>query len=352
MLQKRLLAWFCGMFVISFILKGQDPRFSQFYASPWNLNPALTGAFEGRWRVVANYRDQWSSVMAPVPFRTYSAAADVRFGINASDYFAVGIGALHDEAGTARFSQNKALLGGALLKQVSGRPRRASHVLSVGAQLGFSQNSADWRRVWFSRQFNPVREEPDFNAPSGEPNVRANSDMYLDFHAGLLWYMVFPRNRGFWTAGMAWHHLNRPNVSLLADNPAERLYMRWTLHANGLLSLTSQMGLMPGLLFLSQGPARELNAGAALRYFNGDRHELAMRVGIWARVVNRLQRGLHTDAWIAAVTLELERWMVGLSYDFTTSSLARFNNSRGAFEVSLSYFHPAVRSSRIACPRF
>jgi hypothetical protein len=31
--------------------------------------------------------------------------------------------------------------------------------------------------------------------------------------------------------------------------------------------------------------------------------------------------------------LEWERWMLGLSYDMTTSSLARVNNSRGAFEL-------------------
>ncbi|MBK8196405.1 MAG: type IX secretion system membrane protein PorP/SprF [Lewinellaceae bacterium] len=35
----------------------QDPRFSQYYASPWNLNPAMTGLFNGRWRVTANYRE-------------------------------------------------------------------------------------------------------------------------------------------------------------------------------------------------------------------------------------------------------------------------------------------------------
>lgn len=348
----RLLA--TGMFwlLLASGLLGQDARFSQFYASPWNFNPALTGAFEGRWRATANYRDQWSSILSPVPFRTYSAAADVRFDVGAYDHFAIGVGALHDEAGTARFSQNKAHLGGAFLKQISGGPHRTAHVLSAGAQLGFGQNSADWGRVWFSRQFDPLQERPDFNAPNGEPNAQGNSSPYLDFNAGLLWYAVSPRNDGFWTLGIAWHHLNRPNVALLADNPSERLYLRWTMHAGGLLPLSEQMGLMPALLLMSQGPARELNAGAAIRYSNGDRNELALRAGAWARVVNRLHQGVQTDAVIAVVMLELERWMLGLSYDMTTSSLARVNNSRGAFELSLTYYHPAVRRSRVVCPRF
>ncbi len=337
--------------MLPFGARGQDPRFSQFFASPWNLNPALTGAFEGRWRVVANYRDQWSSLLSPVPFRTYSAAADVRMGIGAYDFFALGVGVLHDEAGTARFSQNKAHVGGAFLKQVSGGPRRLAHVLSAGAQLGFGQNSLDWGRLWFSRQFDPTLEAPDLNAPNGEPNAAGNSRAYLDFNAGLLWYVVSQRNDGFWTLGIAWHHLNRPNVALLADNPAERLYLRWTMHTGGLLPLGNQLGLMPGVLVMRQGPAFEANAGAAIRYANNVRNELALRTGAWVRIVNRLNQGLQSDAVVAVVMLELERWMLGLSYDITTSSLARVNNARGAFELSLIYYHPAVRRARVVCPR-
>jgi len=343
-----------GLFwaILALFARAQDPRFSQFFASPWNLNPALTGAFEGRWRVVANYRDQWSSLLSPVPFRTYSTAADMRWNVGPYDHAALGIGLLHDEAGQARFSQNKALLGGAFLKQISGGPHRPTQVLSAGAQVGFGQNSVDWGRLWFSRQFDPNKEAPDFNAPNGEPNAGGNSDVYLDFNAGLLWYVVSNRNDGFWTMGIAWHHLNRPNVALLAENPTERLYLRWTMHAGGLIPLSDQLGLLPGVLVMRQGPAFEATAGAGIRYANNDRNEIALRTGAWLRTVNRLHQGLQTDALVAVVMLELERWMLGLSYDLTTSSLARANNSRGAFELSLTYYHPAVRRSRVVCPRF
>jgi hypothetical protein len=124
---------------ISFLseLKAQDPRFSQYYASPWNLNPAMTGLFNGSWRITGNYRDQWGSFLAPVPFRTYSAAFEQRIQVGLrNDYATFGIGAMHDEAGTARFMQNKAHLGGAFLKQLSGGPRRA-RPLPVG-------RSPDW----------------------------------------------------------------------------------------------------------------------------------------------------------------------------------------------------------------
>ncbi|MEI9809611.1 MAG: type IX secretion system membrane protein PorP/SprF, partial [Bacteroidota bacterium] len=34
----------------------------QFFASPLTLNPALTGKFDGVYRVAGNYRNQWPSI--------------------------------------------------------------------------------------------------------------------------------------------------------------------------------------------------------------------------------------------------------------------------------------------------
>src|SRR6187549_4151832 len=41
---------------------GQDPNFSQFFVSPLTLNPALTGKFNGDFRIAGNYRDQWPAI--------------------------------------------------------------------------------------------------------------------------------------------------------------------------------------------------------------------------------------------------------------------------------------------------
>ncbi|MBK8967807.1 MAG: PorP/SprF family type IX secretion system membrane protein [Saprospiraceae bacterium] len=328
----------------------QDPRFSQYFASPWNLNPAMTGAFDGRWRVTANYRDQWSSFLAPVPFRTYAAAADVRLGVSRNDYVGLGIGLMHDEAGTARYVQNKAQLGAAFLKQLSGGPRRADHFLSAGAQLGFGQNNIDWSKLWFSRQFDPTLEIPDLTAGNGEPNADASTNIYLDFNAGLLWYTLFDNN-GFLYAGGALHHINKPAISITGDSD-ERLYSRWSAHAGGQVPMNENFSLVPGVLVMKQGPAFETDFGLNLRYSNNDYNELALRLGAWARLGNQLDSGLQMDAIAMVAMLELERWMLGVSYDITVSSLTRANNSRGAFELSLTYFHPAERRSKVVCPRF
>ena len=55
-------------------LQAQDPHFSQFFASPLSLNPALTGRFDGTLRVAGNYRNQWPTI--DNAFKTYTASVD------------------------------------------------------------------------------------------------------------------------------------------------------------------------------------------------------------------------------------------------------------------------------------
>ena len=70
------------IFMKSLEIKAQDPRFAQFYAAPDQLNPALNVVYNGQMRFILNYRDQWSSVLNDVPFRTVAAHYDYRFNTN------------------------------------------------------------------------------------------------------------------------------------------------------------------------------------------------------------------------------------------------------------------------------
>ena len=50
----------------------QDPNFSQFFSSPLNINPALTGNINADWRAIANFRDQWIGPASPYVTGTLS----------------------------------------------------------------------------------------------------------------------------------------------------------------------------------------------------------------------------------------------------------------------------------------
>src|SRR5689334_7928488 len=78
----------------------QDPHFSQFAQSPLTMNPALAGFFDGDFRAIANYRNQWSSVDG---FKTMEATCDGNVLKNkwTKGFLGLGLNVLSDQAGAA-----------------------------------------------------------------------------------------------------------------------------------------------------------------------------------------------------------------------------------------------------------
>lgn len=345
---------FAFIFQIGFVVdaEAQDPRFSQFYAAPMQLNPAMTGVFEGRWRFNANYRDQWRSILETDPFQTVAASFDMRYHIVGDDFIGFGFSALRDEAGTSKFNINRGHLSLSYMKQVGGgKYRTDDQYLIAGGSFGFGQNSID-DQLWFSKQYNGNTNAPDFGQSSGEAFDTVDpqsSDIYMDVNAGLMYYALFGKNTSVYVGG-AMNHLNAPNVSLL-ENGKEELYTRWLGHAGGEIPFTTELSLLPAVQVMGQGPSFESTFGANIRFSNHDWYELAIRAGLWARMTNTVE-GKNVDALIVAFILEVEKWNLGLSYDITTSNLNEANDSRGAFELSLIYTHPAQSRIKVNCPKF
>jgi type IX secretion system PorP/SprF family membrane protein len=354
---KRFLPIFSILFLFtcSLDLKAQDPVFSQFYAAPVHLNPAMSGVFDGKFRVGLNYRDQWSSVLKDNPFRTIAASFDLRQNISRYDYFSVGLSVMRDEAGLAQFQQNRSYFSFSYMKQLgTGRYRRSDQFLIAGGQVGVGQNRITWNDLWFNAQFNTNSYLPDpGNLPSGENSVMGESqttDLFLDANAGLMYYVLFDENRSFYIGGSI-SHLTQPNISFL-ENGEDPLYSRWLGHMGGEFPFSRQLSLLPAAMVTGQGPSLQSLFGGNFRYSNNDWRELAIRLGVWGRLANQLESEMALDAVIATAILEMDRWNIGLSYDITASSFRAANNSRGAFEVSLIYVHPADRRVSVNCPKF
>src|SRR4051812_14669041 len=75
-----------------------DPHFSQYYAYPLWLNPALTGVFDGDTRISANFRDQWANINNG--YRTAGVSADFK----PTDKVGIGLNILDQKAGTAGYN--------------------------------------------------------------------------------------------------------------------------------------------------------------------------------------------------------------------------------------------------------
>ncbi|HRF37600.1 MAG TPA: PorP/SprF family type IX secretion system membrane protein [Saprospiraceae bacterium] len=330
----------------------QDPRFSQFYATPNQINPALNGVFDGTFRFTANYRELYSSILSKDAFRTFAAGVEFRNKVGRSgDYYGLSLSALRDDVGISNFNRFHAHVGGSYLKQLSGsRYRNSDQYLIAGAQIGAGQRGFDWGRLWFSNQFNSSQAFVDYGSASGEDFQRRETNIFLDFNAGLLWYAIFDKNASVY-AGGALHHINEPNISFV-ETRDEVLHRKWVGHAGGEIPFSDQLSLLPAVAVMGQHKGMSAALGANVRYTNRDWKEIAVRAGAWAHVVNRLDQGMHLDAIAVTTVLEMERWNLGLSYDVTTSILSAANNSRGAFEMSFIYVQPSQQRFKVSCPRF
>ena len=61
----RFLTYIILTFSLINYFHSQDIHFSQFNLSPLNLNPSLTGSYNGDYRFTGSHRNQWSSVTTP-----------------------------------------------------------------------------------------------------------------------------------------------------------------------------------------------------------------------------------------------------------------------------------------------
>jgi len=329
--------------------EAQDPRFAQFYAAPDQLNPALNVVYDGQMRFIVNYRDQWSSVLNDVPFRTLAAHYDYRMNIGRNDYLSVGFSGLQDEAGVSRLKRTKGSANLAFMKYLGGNNEKDFYLVA-GAQAGVGQHALDWSDLWFSEQFDAGNVTIDFNVPSGEVENRTGR-IYPDFSAGLLWYMV--ENDFSFYVGGAMYHLNTPNISIF-DGGVDRLNRRYVGHLGGEIGMTDYLSILPAASINFQGPATDINIGTNFRYTSGEKNDLALRIGGWAHLAGTQNSGVAFEAFTVTSMLEMNTWTVGISYDINTSQLTPASNARGAFEASFTYIIPesGKRRSKVVCPKF
>jgi type IX secretion system PorP/SprF family membrane protein len=331
----------------------QDPRFSQYYANPLRINPALNGIFEGRVRLQALYREQSTSVVGPEAYKLAAASFEMRLPVGRNDNIGVGLDFLKDEAGTSNFSRIHGALGMSFIKQLSGNNRAdQSQYLVGGAQLGFGQWSFEANRLWFSSQFDPSTITVNDNQSSGEDFEGQENRLHLSINAGLLWYALLGESASVYL-GAGVYHVNNPNIAF-ANNYFQPLDRRWVAHAGGEIPLNDDLSILPAIIHMMQGPARSITAGTQLKYYGRQLSDLNMKIGLWLHAGQSPTSNFQMEAIIISTVLELPTLSLGISYDFTNSPLSVVNNGRGALELTVAYkyLQEKGRRYRISCPSF
>jgi type IX secretion system PorP/SprF family membrane protein len=344
---KTLLSFAILMLAASFT-QAQDIHFSQFYMSPTNLNPALTGVMNCNGRATFNYRSQWQSVLKTNAFKTTSASYDGRTPVGRSDFFGYGFTLSGDQAGSSSFQTTHGKFSMSYSKKMGGT-RKRSHYLVAGAEMGLAQRSVNFLEMRFGSQFDG--EGYNVNLPTNE-NFTRESFIFGDLGGGLLWFTVLDENTNFY-GGASFVHLNAPNQSFNNDGSVQ-LASRIAIHAGGEMMFNRRIGLVPGLVIFSQGPAMEINGGTSVKFVVGKQTNdyQAFLFGVWGRLAKDYQSGLAMDAVIFSTRFDFNNMTFGFSYDTNVSALKPASNGNGGFELALAYKICKGFSRNVYCPRF
>lgn len=349
-----LTLFICGMsMLLSTSAYGQDPHYSQFYASPLTLNPALAGTAAGNYRIAVNYRDQWRGALDN-PLKTFGVAGDLKFVMNdreaRPDIAAGGFMFFSDQVGDFDLNTNQIAIMGAYHKSLS---QKFDNYLGIGFQLGLLQKSINYEDLFFQDQFNAI---DDFNLTTGEL-LPANNYAFLDFAVGLN-YSIAPVKGKQYYAGLSYAHLTSPNVSFyrIDDTPNLDLVRDNAIHAKltgyvGASFQTSEnLEIQPRALFLSQGPHTEVNLGTNLKYKFSESDKTFIHFGPWLRFVQN-EEAFGVESIVFSAGYELKNMLIGISYDHSISDLVTDRKGLNAFEISITYLGEVDNNDGF-CPTF
>ena len=323
----RLILAFLSVLVAVAELRAQDPEFTQFYANPLYLNPAFAGTNRCP-RLVMNYRNQWPSLTGN--FVTTSASYDQYVNTIQGG---LGLIVMNDRA--AQGTLNTTTLSGMYSYQ---QPISRKFSIKAGLQASYFQKTLDWSKLTFGDMIDPRK---GFIYQTNDVQ-RGGQVKAIDFSAGLLGF-----SDKFY-GGVAVHHLNEPNESLILGT--SRLPMKYTVHAGAVIpiekkSKDNDARLSPNVLYRRQGEFQQLNLGMYVS-------KGPLVAGIWFRGL--LFGQTYRDAFIATVGIQTDVVRFGYSYDITISELKP--STGGSHEVSLGiYFECRQKKKRfrpITCPTF
>jgi len=306
----------------------QDPQFSQFYASPLYLNPALAGSVKCP-RATLNYRNQWPALGST--YVTYIASYDQQ--VRALEG-ALGGYVYADQQGDGAISTIN--ISG--IYSYTFVLNRKSN-LSLAFQPTFIQKKLNMNFI-FPDMIHPLYG-PIY--PTSEVLVPTNDvKNHFDFSAG----GVLSSKTYFF--GIAVHHLTQPTESFRGNDDAV-LPRKLTIHygvnipIKGLGLRKGDLMISPNVLFQQQKDFQQMNWGLYLS-----------RKGIVGGIWFRQNLTFHYDSFIMVLGYVKEKIKFAYSYDFTVSQLK--NQTLGAHEVSLTFIFPCkqkkIKFRAISCPSF
>ncbi len=338
---KKIFSTLTICIALASVSTAQDPNFSQFFASPMTLNPALTGKFDGVYRLAINYRNQWPAIYNA--YTTGTASYDMAIMKNKIpeyDQFGIGIMGFTDRAGDGALTNNYAALSLAYHKNLD---ENGYHHIGAGFQGTYVNKRLNLAKLTFQDQLTPF----GFTGVTQEtfPNKSEVNINYFDLNAGFIYTGSTNGYNNFYV-GASMYHINRPKETF-KDGGNFVLNARTTIQAGGKVPVGTYNYIHFAANHSLQAKAHNTMAGAAysLNVNNSEEDPTNVYLGCWYRL---------KDALIPYMGLEFGELQFGATYDVNISPLKTASNSRGGVEISLIYIRKYTdpNMKKLNCPKF
>lgn len=312
-----------------FKINAQDLHYSQFYNSPQNINPALTGVFKGDHRFTLSMRDQWRFV--PVPWFTLSGSYDRQYYFAHSDKHFLGLGAFfnHDRQGDSRLNLSSINVSGSYHRILT-----PNHIVSGGVVLGFASRGFNsttltWDKQWDGDIFNGT-------LPSGESFSDLERINFLESGLGFN-YRYQKDSRTHVDAGISALHLIKPRQSFYGESTV-KLPQRITFSAVGNIKIASSFDIQLHALHQLQGEYEETIFGGLGKIYLSQKRgkEVQVHVGLGYRTA---------QSFIPTMAVQFNNIYASLSYDVDTNEFNDIlSSNKGGPEIHVRYFIANVKS--------
>jgi type IX secretion system PorP/SprF family membrane protein len=329
---KKIVIYFNIVFcLVVTSAKAQDFHLSLYDAGPLFLNPAMTGVIDAKYRIHAQYRNQWNAV-AYKPYNTALISADMPY-----KKWGFGIQMIEMRAGIGNYNVFQAMLSASYAVPLD---KRKFHNLSFGIQGGVTQKSVEYKLYsWDSQYTNQNGGSFDQSLSSNE-SFKRQSQMLPQLNAGLLYFYAKQQSRINPFVGVSAFNLTNPKETFF--DQTNNLPIRIYTHAGVRININELLFVIPKVLVMKQKNAYEqtyaLDAGY---FFKGEKFFLLAGYTYRAK-----------DASIAYAGFRKDHIIFKIGYDFNTSSLKTASKTRGAYEISITYMPGKTKLKEIRnCPR-
>jgi type IX secretion system PorP/SprF family membrane protein len=341
---KKLLPAGMALLLCCYVpCRAQDPHFSQFFEAPLLRNPALAGIFEGDVRLQGVYRSQWASVTTPYQTGSFNGEYKQPIG-SGNDFLTLGGQVLYDKAGATDFTTVNLLPAINYHKALSGEKNK---YLSLGVMGGYVGKSINRSKITTNNEFDGQGYNPSLG--DGESLTQFNYH-YWDASIGLSFNSSINDSKtDNYFVGLACFHFNRPRNSFYTNPPVD-LHPKVVFSAGVKFGLDEFSYLTLDAGYSQQGVYTEAIAGATYSYKIGDDPENPLYVIHFGGYLR------WKDAFIPVVKLDYNPFQIGFSYDANVSQLNTVSQTRGGFELSVTYVGFLNRGNTTKdaylCPRF